>query len=397
MKKKYSLTFVLTSLFIAMSLTALVMCAIAYVAVQSIKGDVQEAENYGFDEILGIIDDKYIGSYDPDELIVEAKRAVIDALDDNWSYYMTPDEFAQYLISSENTYHGIGVEVLMDDEAGGIKVTNVYSNSGAQAAGIVPGDTITAIDGASIRGLSLVDVRSALRRELGDTALLTVLRSSGDYEDVTVVYNVIFTDPVSFEMFDGNIGYIKLRNFDGESGKGFVDAVDTLVAEGAEALIFDVRSNFGGRVNEMAMMLDYLLPEGVIFISVDEYGREETIKSDAAFIDLPAVVLVNSNSYSGAEYFTATLSEYGYAVTVGEPTTGKNRMQATFRTSDGGAVHISTGMFLTPNHIDLFEQGGYTPDYVVPLSDEELIAFYSGEMSFDNDPQLQRAIELITN
>lgn len=393
MKKRYSLAFVLALVFSTLALSCCAMLAVFLGLLNRMPESSDD--DYGFSEILDVISERFIGEADEELLITEAKRAMVYALDDNWSYYMTAEEYEQHQQSMNNTYQGIGVSVLINEEYGGIEVTGVYSNSGAQAAGIIIGDIITAIDGVSIAGYSLIDVRSALSRPIDDSALLTVRRASGLYEDIEVIYSVIFEDPVSFEMIDGNIGYVYLRNFEGESANSFIHAVEELISQGAAAFIFDVRSNGGGRVGEVTAILDFLLPEGDIFITVDETGNEYVTKSDADFIDLPAVVLVNSHSYSGAEYFTAALSEYEYAITVGEQTTGKNRMQTTIGLDEGDAIHISTGMYLTPNRVSLFDTGGYTPDYEVELTEDELIAHYNGELSIDDDAQLQKALELL--
>jgi len=395
MEKKYSLKDLLTLMIATLALTSVVLGLVFYVYTRTPKENINTGDSHDLSELLEVISTRFIGEYDMDELFEEARRAMIAALDDDWSYYMTAQEFERFLQNSDNRYHGIGVEVKTDEENGGIRVTNVYRDSGAQLAGIITGDVIVAIDGDSIRGWTMTEVRDALRRELDTTALLTVLRHDGNYYDLTVVYSIIFTDPVRYEMLDGNIGYVALRNFESGAADSFIDAVNTLIQNGAVAFIYDVRSNNGGKVTEMTKILDFLLPEGEIFIAVSHTGEEKITTSDADFIDIPAVVLINAFSFSGAEYFAAVLSEYDYALSVGEQTTGKNRMQTTLRLSTGAAVHISTGEYLTPNRISLFAEGGFTPDFPMALSEDEFILFISGELSFDDDPQIQKAISLL--
>jgi len=393
MEKKYSLKDMLTLMFSTLALTTVVLGLIFYVYLRFPVKNISDPQDFG--ELMDVISTRFIGEFDADELFEAARRAIVYALDDDWSYYMTAEEYERFLQNSDNRYHGIGVEVTTDEENGGIRVNNVYRDSGAELAGILPGDVIVAIDGESIRGWTMSEIRDALRRELDTTAVLTVLRYDGNYYDLTVIYSVIFTDPVTYEMLDRNIGYIELRNFESGAANSFINAVDTLISRGAVAFIYDVRSNPGGKVTEMTKILDYLLPEGEIFIAVSHTGDEQITMSDADFIDLPAVVLVNEFSFSGAEYFAAVLSEYDYAFTVGEQTTGKNRMQTTLRLSTGAAVHLSTGEYLTPNRISLFAEGGFTPDFLIPLSEEELRLFSRGELDFGDDPQLQKALLLL--
>ncbi|MDR2599071.1 MAG: PDZ domain-containing protein [Oscillospiraceae bacterium] len=359
------------------------------------KAPEQSPDELYFEDLLNVISDRFIGTYDRQELIDAAMRGIVDALDDPWSYYMTPAEFTIFLENTDNRYIGIGVEVVVDDFRGGIEVRGVYRESGADLAGIVIGDVITAVDGESLRGLSLVDVRSLLRREVGSTVILTVLRADGEYHDLTVLYDVVVIDPISFDMIDGNIGYVAIKNFEAGAANGFISAVEALINQGATSFIYDVRSNNGGRLDELVRILDFLLPEGEIFIHVDRAGDENITYSDASFIDLPAAVLVNSYSFSAAEYFAAILGENKYAYTIGDQTTGKNRTQVTLRLSNGGAVHLSTGMYLTPNRVSLFDEGGFTPEFLLPLTDEEFALFRRGDLNFSDDPQVQKAIELL--
>ena len=193
-------------------------------------------------------------------------------------------------------------------------------------------------------------------------------------------------------LLDDAIGYIKIENFESGSAEAFIEATDALMDQGATKLIFDVRGNPGGQLTELLDMLDYLLPEGDMFISVDQAGEETVYKSDADCIDLPMSVLIDADSYSAAEFFAAALQEYHLATTVGEATTGKGRSQITLEYSDGTALHISSKRYLTPNRIDLSEQGGLIPDVAVELDEQEKELFYSDALDYENDPQLQAAI-----
>jgi carboxyl-terminal processing protease len=196
-------------------------------------------------------------------------------------------------------------------------------------------------------------------------------------------------------MLEGNIGYIKIENFEAGAADGFKDAVEELVGDGAASFIYDVRNNRGGRVSELRQILDRLLPECEIFVAVDKDKNEDISYSDETSLG-PAGVRVNGYSYSAAEYFAAVLQEYGYATVVGEPTTGKSRSQITLTLPDGGALHISSGEYLTPNRVSLTEQGGIRPDVEIVLSDEDNALLYAGTLDSTDDSQLQKAIELLS-
>jgi len=394
MNRKYSLLFVLTLVFAASALTCVIISLMLFLYFG--ENNEEKAANSDLMELLEVIDTRFIGNFDMTEIMDAAKHAAVKALDDDWSYYMNPDEFLHFQASANNRYSGIGVEVVIDEETEGIKVLGVYADSGAHLAGIIIGDVIVAVDGESIIGLTLSEIRDMLRRPIDDTAIVTVLRADGEYHDLTVIYSIVFTNPVSFEMLDGKIGYIILKNFEEGAAERFISAVNELIGQGALAIIYDVRSNPGGRVGEVTQILDFLLPEGDIFVSVDRSGVENITRSDPDFIDLPSVAIVNNYSFSGAEFFAAMLYEYEYAFTVGEQTTGKNRMQTTIPLSNGGAVHISTGHYLTKNRISLYDIGGFTPEYIVEMTDDEKALFFRSELEPDSDPQIQKAISLLT-
>ena len=359
--------------------------------------DMQPAETTHVDEytrLLTMIEELYIGEYSEAELHEAAMHALVSGLD-IWSFYMTPEEYASFLESSNNRYAGIGVLVAIDDDDGGMAVQGVYSESPAEIGGVLPGDIITHIDGESVSGMTLSQMTAMLARPQGEYILLTVRRDDSNYLELRVMYGEVFTDPVQKAIIDGDIGYIKLSNFEGESGDRFIYAVEDLVQEGVQGFIYDVRGNGGGAVIELTQILDYLLPEGEIFIHVSKDGEERVTMSDAGWLDMPAVVLVNRHSFSAAEFFAALLGEYGYAKIVGEQTTGKSYSQTTHGLPGGGALHISTGQYMTKNRVSLFEAGGITPDYEVDISDEDFTLLRTGRLEFEDDEQLQTAINIL--
>ena len=156
-----------------------------------------------------------------------------------------------------------------------------------------------------------------------------------------------------------------------------------------------MRNNHGGLLSELLKALDHLLPEGDMFVSVNEQGEETVKKSDADCVEIPMTVLVNENSYSAAEFFAAALSEYDLSSLVGTHTTGKARSQVNIVLRDGSAVHISTNSYLTPKRVDLSEKGGLAPDISVSLSKEEEAKLVSGLLEHDKDPQLIAALDEI--
>lgn len=378
---KISVKALIIACVVCIALTAGVACLLVF-------GQFGGVANYKlalkYADVKQVVDDYYIGDGDNTAISDASSAAMITALGDKWSYYMTPEEYQSYQMYSANEYAGIGVTIQLDDKTKGFRITSVTAQSPAEKAGLSVGDNITAVDGESVTGKSLSDVQSLIRSKLNETLKFTIQDANGDSRTVSVDCKVIYTDPVSSKMLDNHVGYVKINNFESGSGTGAVQAVDQLLADGAQSLVFDVRGNPGGMLSELITILDHLLPEGDVFVSVDKSGKEDVTRSDNVCVKVPMVVLVNGNSYSAAEYFAAALREYHWATIVGENTTGKGRSQTTIVLDDGSAVHISSKKYLTPNRVDLSEQGGLVPDVVVAPATE-------GDM----DTQLEAAIRAL--
>lgn len=372
----------LTHLIIACLAVAVVTAVLTYVAAIGGFGSKQyldDARRYV--EIEKIIDDNYIGDADYNELYNAAAAAMVKSIGDKWSYFMSAEEYEAYKLSSSNEYSGIGVSVKVNS-SGEFEVFSVEESSPAANAGIAVGDIITAIDGEDVSDKTLEDVSLLIRSKVNKDFPMT-LESGGDTKTVTVACEIIYKNPVSSRLLDGNIGYIKISNFEAGSSENTKKAIEQLLQTGATSFIFDVRNNPGGLLTELVDLLDYILPEGDLFISVDKSGKETVQTSDKVSLKNKMIVLVNGNSYSAAEFFAAALQEYNWATVVGEQTTGKARSQITLELSDGSAVHISTHKYLTPNRVDLAEAGGVTPDIAVAQDDEK------------TDKQLETAINAL--
>jgi carboxyl-terminal processing protease len=290
-----------------------------------------------------------------------------------------------------NAYVGVGITVQAWED-GYIHLVRVEAGGPAEEAGLLPGDTLTAVDGQNIFQLDIDTVKDMVRGESGTQVQLTVQRD-GQTLDFTVERRTVQTVVVKSQMLPGDVGLVTIVNFDDRCARETLSAVDALRLQGAKALIFDVRYNPGGYKHELVAILDYLLPEGVLFRSVDYAGKESIDESNAACVELPMAVLINGDSYSAAEFFAAALSEYGVAKLVGEPTTGKGHFQSTYMLSDGSAVTISVGKYCTPNGVSL-DGVGLTPDIPVEVDDELYMNIYYGYVEPKDDPQIQAALNL---
>lgn len=347
--------------------------------------------------VLRVIDRDFVADYDVESVTDGALAGAVESLDDRWSYYMNAAEYADYQDYSANRYQGIGVTIQKDEETGGFLVVAVNKDGPALRAGIVAGDILLAVDGVDVTEEDTEFLRSLIQADYGAEALVTVLRADGTREDVAVSCEEIYTTPVTYELLAEDVGYIAIGNFrEGAAGEA-IAAVEELLAAGAKSLIFDVRNDPGGQLPELVELLDYLLPEGDVFIRTDKDGEQSVETSDAECVEVPMAVIVNGDSYSAAEFFAAALREYDWATVVGEPTTGKSRSQVTIALPDGGAVHLSKYSYLTPGGVDLYEAGGIVPDVAAELTEEERTAFDTGWLEPADDPQIQAAIDALTS
>lgn len=343
-------------------------------------------------EAAAYIEDNFVGDLSDYSVAESAVAGMIDGLGDRWSYYVSPDEMAAYYENLYNSYVGIGVTVTKED-GGFISVQSVNPGSGAEDVGIVAGDQISAVDGLDVSPFTLDECKEMIRGEEGSFVRLTVIKADGYQEELDIERRTVVSVIVTGQML-GSIGYLKLENFNVGSADAFIEMTNTLIDSGAEALVFDVRFNGGGRLSELVDILDYLLPEGEIFRCVDKMGEETLYTSGPDCIKLPMAVLINDSSYSAAEYFAAALEQYGVAVTVGSATVGKGYAQNTFTLSDGSAIAISVFQYFTPNG-DCLQGVGLTPNYELEVSDEEYLALYYSQLAIEEDTQLQKALQVV--
>ncbi|MBQ3488134.1 MAG: S41 family peptidase, partial [Clostridia bacterium] len=263
----------------------------------------------------------------------------------------------------------------------------------AEAAGVLADDILTAVEGTSTAGIDIDATRDMVRGKEGTFVQMTFLRGSEELT-LSVERRRIETAVAEWKMLEGHVGLVKIVNFDQRCAQETLQGIEELLDQGAEALIFDVRGNPGGYASEMVKILDYLLPEGDLFRTLDYSGRETLDKSDADFLDIPMVVIVNGESYSAAEFFAQALREYDAALVVGEKTCGKGYFQYTYELGDGSAVGLSVGKYFTPKGLSLAEVG-VTPDVEIPMEAELWAEVYYGRVDPMEDPHILAALELL--
>lgn len=342
---------------------------------------LQAAKSYA--EIEQAIRDNYIGEVDVDALHGAASAAMVRAVGDKWSYYMTAEEYASFKLSSANEYAGVGMNIVINGD-GDFVIRSVDDGTAAAAAGITAGQRIISVDGSKVKGMDILEVQDLIRSKLNTDFDIVVAGDKG--EEMTVKLNCAasYQSPVSFKMVNDDIGYVRIKNFEAGSGDDMITAIQALISSGATSFVFDLRDNPGGLFEELAKALDYLLPDGVLYSTENKDGDVTTVKSDKICLKYKMAVIVNENTYSAAEFFAAAIQDYNWGSVVGTQTSGKARSQITVELSNGGAIHISAGKYLTAKGVDLAEVGGVTPNIISQLDSEK-----------DGDEQLDAAIEAL--
>ena len=371
----------------------------AMVVISSEREQTDALDTAALEELADTIHSKYYfyedKELDNDKLLDAAMRGMINELDDPYAQYFTEEEYQKLLSDNAGDYVGIGISIQAPDETGAL-VLSVYSGAPAEQAGIQKGDIITKINGNSTAGKSLNEVVKFFSEDETLPDELTYLRD-GLETTVSVLRAEIHIMRVTSTILSGNIGYLRISEFNGSVATDFQNAIDSFQKQGVKNLIIDLRDNPGGGLNEVLGVAYTMIPKNEVIVSIrSKSGDEDIYKSKGEQqIDMRIVVLVNGNSASASELLTGALKDYGLATIVGTQTFGKGIVQSYFHLSDSnGWAKMTTDAYYTPNGVCI--QGiGITPDIVVELPEE------LKDMSFDtpdltNDTQLQAAVAVFS-
>ena len=329
-----------------------------------------------------IIDQKYLGEINEQELYEGAIKGYISALNDKYSSYYTKEEIEELKVSLLGNYVGVGAYLQEDTTSNVIKVLLPIEGSPAKEAGIQVGDIITKVNGVEYTGKELTQASAAMKGEEGTTVELEILRN-GEKKTFTITRRSIKVYHIASEVIEDDVGYMYIQTFDEGCADEFKQKYNELKQKNIKSLVIDLRNNGGGIVDEALEILDCILEKNkVMLITVDKNGNEETSKSKSnPVVDVPIVVLVNGQTASASEIMAGALKDYNKAKIVGEKTYGKGVIQELMYLTNGSALKLTTNEYYTPNRNKINEIG-ITPDYEVELSDE-------------TDTQLKKAIELL--
>jgi carboxyl-terminal processing protease len=325
------------------------------------------------------IKSSYVEPVSDGVLIRGAIDGMLAALDPH-SAFLDGSDLTRLETMIDGNYEGLGISVQMDDDA--VKVVSPFKGSPAEKAGIKAGDYITHIDGHLIYGLELDEAVAKMRGPAGTSIHLTLFRSGRDEPiEVDVTRGVIELEPVTWELKDGNLGYISVNEFSRDVG---IDVNRGIAAMREEAgghlggLVLDLRKNPGGSLDEAVALSDLFLTDGEIVSQRGRnkreniyYAAESVFKGDAAK-GLPIIVLIDAGSASASEIVAGALQDQHRALIMGERSFGKGSVQSLLQLTKDSALKLTTARYYTPSGRSV-QEGGIEPDIRVPqLSDPDM-------------------------
>ena len=368
MNRKISVGMAVSIVILAMTVTFSITMLVAMRLFDSTVSSVKEKESM-YNKIAEV--DRYVRSndyYPIDEttLYDRLTAGYLLGTGDKYARYFSATAYTELMNTQNGTLIGIGVELAVD-QSGYAKVIKVYDESPAKEAGIQVGNYITAVDGTDVKSMSSVDaIQTRLRGESGTTVNVTWLDSEASEHTADLTHSGYSSTTVDYQMVQGNVGYIRIRQFDSTTPSELDYAIRSLSASGAGSLVFDLRDNGGGLLDDAIQCIDLIAPEGTLAFAEDKNGTQTLLgtSTSESRIDLPVVCLVNGSTASAAELFASSLS-------------------------DGSAVVVTVAKLVCGDG-SCFDGTGLTVDVERPLTADEQTAYY--DYTVENDPQIQRAV-----
>ncbi|MEQ2523089.1 S41 family peptidase [Gemmiger formicilis] len=399
MSKKISLGVAATIAIIAMavtfSLTMVVSMKMFNTTVSSVKN--KERQYNKLSEIDRFVRAGEYFTIDEDTLNDRLAAGYMNGINDKYAVYYTAKEYSEKQSVEKGTLTGIGVAVVNDTSSGYARIIRLYDNSPAAEAGMQVGGFITAINDESTRDItSTARLTSKLLGEEGTTTTITYLTPDRQEQQLNLVHSNYKTPSIyTRQMVADTCGYIRIDAFTSGTASEFKAAVDELLQQGANSLVFDLRDNNGENLNAALVAADYCVPSGEIAKQQERDGNVTVLRmSDETEINVPIVCLVNGSTAGSAELFANALRKMAGATLVGTKTAGKGVVMSDAQSfSDGSAAYITVGLLLD-NEDQTWNEEGLRPDIDAALSVDEQNAYY--DYTLDTDPQISKAVNAAT-
>lgn len=397
MGKKISLGTAVTLILLAITMTFTLTMVVALRNFNEKVSSITERENMfaKFTEIDNYVRYNLNESIDESVLMDAVANGYISGIDDPYAKYMNAETYSAYLEASGKTISGVGVICTMDSD-GYMLVNTVYEGSTAATAGIVSGDLIVKVDDINLTSENYSKAEALLTGEAGTKVSLTIRRNSEDTE-MEITRRVLVPTTVYTTTFN-DTQYIRINDFSEGTPDQFSKAVEKAVSAGAKSIVVDVRSVNTGVFSAAAEMVNKFASSGdILYVEYNSGNSEVLYTSNSRFTDIPVVVIVNEMTSGAAEFFAASLRDFGVASIVGYQTAGYGSLQQTYKLSDGSAIQLTVGKYYLANSNTAWEGVGVTPDYLVAFDYTTLNFTDISTLDSTMDIQLSKALEIASS
>ncbi|MFM7274094.1 MAG: S41 family peptidase [Gammaproteobacteria bacterium] len=321
-----------------------------------------------FAEVFSQIRAAYVEDVDDRTLLVNAIKGMLNGLDPH-SAYLDKESFTELRENTTGEFGGVGLEVGAD--GGFVRVITPIDDTPAKAAGIESGDLIIKLDGKSVKGMGLNEAVEMMRGPKDSKIELTIVREGkpGPF-DVTLVRDIIRVRSVRQRLLGKDYGYMRIAQFQSETGKDFVKALDTLVADngsGLAGLVLDLRNNPGGVLQASVEVADAFLEEGLVVYTegrIENASARFSARPGDLLGGIPVVVLINGGTASASEIVAGALQDHKRAVVVGTDSFGKGSVQTVLPLSEDRGIKLTTARYFTPSGRSI-QAEGIRPDIVI--------------------------------
>jgi len=320
-----------------------------------------------FTEVMSMVKKHYVEEVKSKDLIYGAIRGMLSSLDPH-SSFMPPDAYKDMQVETKGEFGGLGIQVGIKDKS--LTVIAPIEDTPASRAGIKAGDKIMSINKESTKDMSMQDAVSKMRGAPKTSVTIGILREGWDEpKDFTLIRDIIKMKSIKSKMLEGNIGYIKVTQFQEQTSADLAAALKKLNEEKFTAVILDLRNNPGGLLNSSIDVSGQFLPRGKLVVYTKTRTGEKTeflTEGDNKPYSQPMIVIVNQGSASASEIVAGALKDWNRAVILGTQTFGKGSVQTVIPLSDGAGIRLTTAKYYTPKGTSI-QNTGITPDIILKL------------------------------
>jgi carboxyl-terminal processing protease len=338
--------------------------------------------------------------YTSSEAAYAALRLALRQLNDPYTRFLSPAEYADLTDQTSGEVSGIGVRLQYDSQTRGVVISEILADSSAQSAGLVVGDRILLVDGESTDHLTVDSVSQRLRGTNGSQVMVTISRNGDSPRSLMVTRSRLEIPTVEYALKTSGqqtIGYIRLIEFNAQAAQQMEKAIRSLTAQGVKGFVLDLRGNPGGLLMSSIDIGRMWLQHGPIVRTQDRNGTDDTISANrTALTQLPLTILVDRRSASSSEILTGALRDHNRATIVGASTFGKALVQSLHGLSDGSGLTVTVAHYFTPNGTDISRRG-IAPDVPIELTDVQRSQLFSdpSQLGTKADIQYLKAVQVL--